>query len=317
MTENFEFITRRRISGTGTLTLPTELSWRWFYLYLNVIRPPSIDYANFESLPSRGFYARICAMRDKYVLSYKEMRFRSEVIQIPRREGDDWQINPLICNFSAINFKLNLILAILGAPPPVPSEEIKWLPVEVMPDRYQIACRDDTAIEIELYGIKIRKDCPEAGEGGAPPPDVPVPPPPSFPPGTPIEDISPPEPDFPEDTVPFPDDEEEPSGELPVGDECQQVRVTGTVIQTSNNGQDITTFPFNVVLWGTVQADRLIDGSPSTSTTDYSYDALCRGRADNGGQCQENDFWQPVVTPAGNFIDPGSFQVINVEYTPL
>lgn len=315
--EEFSLISTRTISGAGVVPLPQELKYRYFYLYFNVIRLPSIDYRNFESNPSRGFFARLCSMRDKYVLDYREMRFQSEVLHFPRREPGDWLINPLICNFSALNAKLNTILSLLGAPPPVPSSEIKWLPVETYPDRIQVVCRDDTALSCEVWAIEVRKDCPEAGEGGAPPPPKDLPSPPPFPPGTPIEDISPPEPDFPGDTAPFPGDGEAPPDTFPVGGECQQVRVTGFAFETPRGSGTVLEFFFERVFWGTIEGENLVDGSPSEVGSDYAYLLLSRGRADDGGVCQASPGEFVAVTPASNFIEAGSFGVRGVTFEPL
>lgn len=315
--KEFELVETRRISGTGVLQFPEQPVYRFFLVYVSVLRSPSIDYKNFEWMPDRGFYCRVAYMRDKYVLATRELFFENEVLQIRQNEEADWLINPLICTFGQVLQSLAIILTILGVPAGPPAPVIEFRPVELRPDRLQFACRDDTAIEIELWGIKNLKQCVNAGDETAPPPPKEPPGRPPVPPGTPIEDISPPPPGdpFPEDTNPNEIDEQEEPGDFPIGGNCQLVEVTFRVFETPRGSESID-YPVRVVVWGEVLGWRLQDGSPSEAGSDYALFIQCRGRADDGGQCGDLREYR-ISDPASNFIEAGSFFIEDITFTPL
>lgn len=318
----FEEIETRTISGSGVLRLPRQPQrYRYFRVYFSVVRPPFYDYQNFEWFPEKGFYARISAMSSRFVISEFEMQRYNEVKDYRCEEEADYLVNPLICAISTLNQNILAIAQVLGVPPTGVPQPINWDRVSIQPDRLQIECRDDTALSVRLFGVRFVNDCGNNDdESVVDPPVSEPPPPPPFPPGLPIEEISPPYPDdeFPQDTRPFPDDKiPDEFPDLPFGEPCEVIVVTGTVEQRDRDTNEVLRFPFTRLLYGTLEGFRTVSDNTSTDTNSYSFDGFCRGRQDDGGQCQPEPFWQPIITPAGNFIAPGSFRVFDVTVSSL
>lgn len=215
--EEFELIETRTISGKGILKFPESDDYRHFYLYVDVVRFPRIDFSNSKWNPDRSEYAKITWIIDEYVA-------REDVLNYPQQRYD-WAVDPtgyiasyLVCAIGGIVAYLDYLAPFIPATPlPTdPTRKIYAEPLKYVPSRINFVCRESTAIEVSLYGLKYDVACDDAEPSPKDPPPPPVPSP-VVPPGTPIL-IDPPydgENDN-DNTVPFPDDETPPPpDELP------------------------------------------------------------------------------------------------------
>lgn len=224
--EQFVEIEDRLISGLGILQIPTDPKWRYFRIYVNVVRDPSPDYRNNKWNPNRGEFAKMTWVSQEYVYKEHVLNYEKEVFELPAEECAGFVTSPLSCLFQAVFAYLEVITVLVGGtviPPdiPVPFEAVQLLPTQI-----QFACRDGCALQVVLQGVEQDVACPEGEpspkEGDKPPNELP-----KVPPGESIG-VSPPY-DPPNDdgnTEPFPGDEEDNGEEFPVGSECQLVTVT-------------------------------------------------------------------------------------------
>lgn len=247
MATEFELIEDRLVSGQGVLKIPADDDYRYFRIYIDVIRFPSINYLNFTYPNDRTVYARVNMMVKNYVYGEFLLRYEQVAFDYDPREKAGYLGPPLACSFQAVYDQLSVIATALGLPPGPPGTPIPFEAVKTGVDAYWFECRDETALQIRLYGVKDDIVCPE----GQPTPKTPPPPPlpfPPVPPGDPIE-VDPPyedTPDFTDDfTDPFEGDEETTPGEQdidpPAGADCQRVEVNARVtIPDGQGGQTVT-----------------------------------------------------------------------------
>jgi hypothetical protein len=188
--EEFELVETRFISGLGVLEIPTDGDWRAFRLWVDVIRPPDPDFFNGKWNPERSEYAKVTWMADSYVWREDVIRYEKTVLDYFPVEPAAYLAPWLACVFEALDSKLCQILQGGGWGTCVPGDIFYIEPVAYPVIFIRFSCREETALQLRLYGLKFDVPC----VGGTPSPklnqDIP-PPIPSLSPDTPLE-VSPP-----------------------------------------------------------------------------------------------------------------------------
>lgn len=237
MTEEFELIEDRLISGLGVLQIPQDEEYRAFRIYTDIVREPAPDYLNFKYNPERGNYCNIAYMHGGYVQSYSTIEFDKEEITYYPKGTEAYIATALACLFQVTFDKLDTLLTAAGSPPdpvqktPVPIEPVTKGLTEIL-----FSCRDSTAVQVRLYGLKEDVACAEGEPTPKKPPEIPPPLPPV--PSDEGLEVSPPyDPGTSDDgnTKPFDKDALPPPliPDYPVGENCQKLTVTITWNPTS------------------------------------------------------------------------------------
>lgn len=314
--KEFVVVESRVLSGRGLVKIPQDPKWRYFYLLIDLLRPPTPDYRNHIYPISRGEFAKSLYLWNRIVVRERVMRYPRERWDIRSEEEGSQYSPPLVCSFSNVDAQLSAILAVLGVPS-VPGEDINYQQVPNPVDEVAFECRDGAALRVELWGLEKDVNCPRAEPGRKTPPPPP-PPPDRADPGEEVV-VSPPY-EGDDDggfTQPDPIDEVQPPApdDFPVGNECQLVRVQATFRQTNPDGAQFE-FSVDQVFYGVILGERLLAPSGSTSANDYVYQLNSRGRADDGGQCGDQAFYTSA-SGLGNNIAPGGFELLNRQLTVL
>lgn len=223
---NIITIENRTISGVGLLRIPeTELNYRQYSLFAQIIRKPTNEYLSFEHSPPQGFYARITFLKSGSVITRHDMRYPKEkLIFVP--DPPNQNLIAIQCSYQGVLESFVNLGTQLGLILPTLVNEIEdWKALPLPWDEIQVACYSDTAIAFTLKAIEYdvcNEDYPEPQEEPEPPEEeTPIPP------GTPIE-ISPPYEDD-EITNKAPIDEEFiPPEDLPTGIACDRYQVDFT-----------------------------------------------------------------------------------------
>lgn len=240
--EEPKLIEKRLISGEGLFKLEYNEAYRYFWLYASIVRLPVTNFNNNKWNPDRSEYAKITWNNDEFVIREDLIRYEAQRLE--------WCVDPTgdasfasVCLYDSVIFYLDYLAPFVSAPP-LPDDndnKIFWTFLKNYFDKILISCRDDTAIEFELWGLKFNKNCPTAvsepsKKPGSPPPKAKVPP------GTPIGNISPPYDPVTNDngnTKPFSSDII-PAPE-PTGNACQSY-----VLQITYFRDDIPGMPFTI-----------------------------------------------------------------------
>lgn len=232
---------KRKISGRGILRLsPEDKGFKYYRLYLDVIRRPRNEFKNLNWNPPRGKYAFISFMKQERVLSRFALESLNEELQfIPDVAG---QIQLMAkCSIDTHNTSfINLGVSLGAMPIAVNNPLSEFLALDIGWDEARIVCYAETAIEIALWGQEydVCKESDKRGDLGG----EPIAPSPPVPSGTPIEDISEPYDDGDDDqnTVPNPlDDIPEPPVEPPVLGSYREVTVNYTFVPPFFNGDTV------------------------------------------------------------------------------
>ena len=298
MSEQFTEIEDRLISGLGVLQIPNEDKWRYFRIWINLVREPIPEFVNNKWNPSRGEYAKIVFVSDGYAYREEVMRYSKEYFAFPAKENAGYLASPLACAFQFVFDDLLLIKEALGMPSSPVGTPIPFEPVLRVDTQLQFSCRDGCAIQVVLEGLEEDVVClqgePTPKRSGKPVNELP-----QVAPGTAI-DVSPAY-DGEDDngnTIPDSGDEVAPPGDFPVGTECQEVVVTvlwETVIDPPGNTASAT-------YYGPVTSVELVSDSQGVSVLVES-----RGRSTNNTSCQP----QLVIDSLRSISPPEQF--INYE----
>lgn len=244
MAASYEQIESRTMSGTGTLRIPKDSSYRDFLIYAQVIRRPKNEYNNFDWSPPKSMYARISFSIDGYVQSNEMMDFTKQIYRITVDQSGQALV-AIQCAYKGI---LQSFVNIVGCLPScavvgvidntAPMSALVVRTTDIVFNMYA-----DTAIRVILKGLKY-DECGDE-QNDSPPPPPPPPPSDEVPPGTPIDDISPPYDSDDNFTDPFDLDSEDPLGnvDLPTGQQCVAYDVSATVLFEGDNPQT-TVLPF-------------------------------------------------------------------------
>lgn len=209
---------------------------------MDVVREAQTVYRNYRSNPSESFFARVSACYDDYVLSSFQVEFDRQAYQVFPGDVSD-VMQAVKCLERSIYLGLKAVAIIAGGdivlPDPYPLDVYE--PQGYVPNNFKFVCYGGTALRLTLKGFE-NESC---GDNEFPrkKPPTPPPPPETVPSGTPIE-VSPPEPDYPDDTDPFDGDtEDEGTPDFPIGEECQVFEVSLRAI-----GSNSTTPPGDAII---------------------------------------------------------------------
>lgn len=254
-----ELLDTRRISGKGVLKVPeVAFKYRYYLLYLDLLRIPSNRYMSLDWNPPRSLYARLTFRSNGYSVGTDSMEFEKQsFVYVNDTSGQ--ALIAIKCAYEGIlQSFVNLIGGMSGTPggvgifvtgvtnfvEPMTSLNIGW-------DEVLFKCYSSTAIMARFYGLKYVQCGEQEPDIDRPPP----PPPPPFPPLPPdavIDDISPPyDPGTDDDgnTQPFPEDSIDEEIPLP-GEECVLYDVVFRVVSSGLAGGGI--LDVALVIYGTL-----------------------------------------------------------------
>lgn len=236
----------RTISGKGVIKIPDEFQEaRQILLYVDLLRLPSSEYANFQWNPPKRFYAHVTFCKDEYVLYEYDVNFRKQVFEVYNSQPAQ-NLMATICALdnvldSFVSFALSLGFFYTK------NNSIEDFPFNTfLPNTIRFQCYTDCALRLVLSAEELRKCDPGDGEPVPPPPPPPPPDEPPLPPGTPLS-VSPPyegENDD-GDTVPAPIDEPD---EPPLFPACSAVVVL-TSTDEGNPGNPVFIQRSNVMFF--------------------------------------------------------------------
>ncbi len=209
--KEWQLLEERLISGRGLFRIPANDAYRHFYLYINVVRIPRVNWTSSKWNPDRSEYAKITWVRDKYVLREDALNYENQLFEYSPDPSNANYINQgMVCLYEQIIGYLDYLAPFIPAPPLAEGAPIPIEPLKNTPDEIKIVCRESTAINCKLYYLEYEEACGSATSTPKEPPDPePEPQQPEF---APIGDITPPyqEPNDDGDTVPYQGDENPP-----------------------------------------------------------------------------------------------------------
>src|SRR5512147_114060 len=212
---SFELLDTRRISGKGVLKVPpTALKYRYYTMFVDLLRRPRNQYASLEWNPTRSLYARMTFRRDEYVVFEDTVNYEKQQFTYVNDSSGQTLIAVQCAYQGILQSFVNLVGGLAGTPGGIgifvtsvenQIEDYKGLALGW--DEVLFNCYSNTGLLVRFYGTNYDKCDPEKNDQDDPPP--PPPPPPPRDPDEPIDDLSPPyDPDTMDDgnTDPYPDD---------------------------------------------------------------------------------------------------------------
>lgn len=274
MTNQFVDVEDRLISGKGIIQIPSDPKWRYFRLFVDVIRKPRINFFNFKWQKERSEFAKMQWMRGRYVFKEGVVNYISQTWDVDPLEASAFHATPIACSFQAVFDGQSAILAALGVPPGG-KLEIPYEPVSIEVDRIIFECRDETLLQLRLQGLETDVACPE-GKPTPKKPSQPPPPLPELPPNENVE-VSPPyNGDTSDDgeTEPFTMDEipDEPEEQFPIGGQCEVLRIDYRIFV---GGEEANGSPTQGVIFGPLDG---VFGRPTTRPGGSGADLVFIGR---------------------------------------
>lgn len=227
--KQWELLEERTLSGRGLFRIPPNDAYRHFYLYVNVVRLPRVNWTNSKFNPDKSEYAKITWIRNQYVLREDALNYENQLFEYSPDPGSGgYIVQGMVCQHETILAYLDYLAPFVSAPPLPPGQPIPIEPLRNTPTEIKIVCRESTALVCKLYYIEYEEACSSATSTPKPPPD-PEPVEQQLTP-VPIENISPPyeEPDDNGDTQPYQNDEtvEIPGeNEPPIGQDGDLYRI--------------------------------------------------------------------------------------------
>lgn len=146
-------IAERRISGTGLiLPTPSQLNYRRYTLFADIIRKPRSPYFSAETSPPKTFYGYISLMKGDYVLQTYSIQFDAEIWYFDA-DITGQVVNNLKCVYSGVlqsfaNLGTALGLTVTSVENAI--ADFKNLPLQW--DSIRVKCYADTAIQFVLKG---------------------------------------------------------------------------------------------------------------------------------------------------------------------
>lgn len=240
----------RTVSGKGIIKIPEGYrKARRILLYVDVIRPPSSEYANYAFNPSKSFYGHISFNLDSYVLDAYDINFKSQVYDIWTSQSTQ-NLLALICALENILDSF-VQYAVSAGKPFTKNNSIKEFGYSTfLPDTLKFCCYADSALRLSLQGEELDRCDESHGDPAKPPP--PPPPPPNFPAGIPVEVDSPYSGTSDNgDTVPNPIDRDD---DPPPTQPCESYVVTFSYDSTSVGSPPARIENQTIRVWGVVGA---------------------------------------------------------------
>lgn len=301
----------RIISGKGEIKIPVadfEDSLA-IILYTQVIRDPQNQYINDFWEPRRSEYAKVTFGIGSYVSRELTVRYEQQAFPIWYAQGAQ-NLKSMICMYNGILDSFLELAACISECIPIGKANL----IELHPyNTYQetdirFKCYTSTALRLVLVSQSL-VSCP--GNAGQPTP--PPPPPLPLPKLRPDENLSdstypasPPYPDSPENTVPFPGDSMEGEITYPVGGECDSVEVEFLwVTPIDPPGNTVTR-----LLWGEVTDVRFELNAQGAQVV-----ADCRGKQFGAGSqdCEPQPLSIQLISFGGAVEGDVEYNLIRVE----
>lgn len=160
--EFFTLLEDRLISGLGVLQIPQDDIYRAFRVWVDLIRFPNPDFFNGKWNPARSEYAKITFMVGKYVCRERLLHYPHETFDYLPKEPSAFLAPYLVCSNQSQSNALASIGVAVGLPPPTPGDPLYAEPLRYEVDFIRFACRDETALQVRLYGLKEDIGCPGA-----------------------------------------------------------------------------------------------------------------------------------------------------------
>ena len=278
----------RIVSGTASISIPAEWErFREIYLYVDVVRPPTVEYKNLNYTPPRSRYGTITILaKGDYTRDAQSIDFERQRIQLFALQTSQ-NFLALVCALDNIlDSFANLADALPDIFPISVNNGIEGFDYEAVDfDRCVVTCYADTALRILLQGIPLEQCDPTDGLPQPPPP--PPPPPEKVPPGTPVTITPPQDGEPPELNEPFEGDEEDGDDlEFPIGEACLRYLCT-SAITTTTNGREVR----SEVVYGEVTEFFYNPSGGASGNTREAILLTCRGLAEFNGQVQ------PCINP--------------------
>lgn len=228
----FTLLDTRRISGRGVLKVPpTALEYRYYTMFVDLLRRPGNAYGSLEWNPTKSLYARMAFRRNEYVVFDDTIDYEKQQFTYVNDISGQTLIAVKCAYEGILQSFVNLVTGLGGTPGGVgifvTGVENKIADFQTLAlgwDEVLFRCYSDTALLVRFYGTDYDRCNPEEDDGDNPP--SPPPPPPPLPPGTPINNLSQPyDPGTDDDgnTSPYPGDD---SIDLPFGIDCVVYDVT-------------------------------------------------------------------------------------------
>ena len=304
----FEQVEERLISGKGVLRVPeSALDSRVWILYLDVIRPPSSEYKEFNWSPPQSLYARLTYLRAGYVQTFDLMRFnREQRTYINDITGQN--LRAIKCayegtlqTFFNLGNALSLpSISITNLVKDYESLSLSW-------DEIRFVCYGGTALQARFFKLDFDACNPDNDRTKRLPP--PLPPLPLLPPNTPIGSISLPYDENDDDTEPFDGDQFEEEELEPPGEECVLYNIV--VRHGQNYGE-----PFierAATVYGQVLGVRII----AVSGVQNAVQVNSRGffNSNSPTPCAEQE-WRTLFTSDSIALSPNPEIVLFEPYNP-
>lgn len=146
-------IAERRISGTGVLIpTPTQLYYRKYTLFADIIRKPKSPYVNTNYSPGETYYGTISLMKNDYVLQTYPIKHDAQIWYFDA-DITGQVINTIKCEYSGVlqsfaNLGTALGLTVTSVVNAI--ADFKNLPLEW--DSIRVKCFADCAIQFVLKG---------------------------------------------------------------------------------------------------------------------------------------------------------------------
>jgi len=269
-TMDWEVAEQRTISGKGVLKVPdAQKKIRCYVLFCTVIRDPKNKYLSKDWNPDRSRYGNLVFLRQDYVVDSRPIEFEQQCFDgINDISGQT--LIALKCAYAGILITFANLGNALGVPPISAENKISlYENLRNSWDEVRLKCYADTAIKLKLMTLKYDACDPQADRDKPPPP--PPPPSPKIPPGDPVPNSDPYDPNTGDNgnSNPYPgDDPEEPTQ----GDVCGLYLVSYSY-DASFNDVYAGTLDRQIKVWGKI-------GAMSIKITDNSTSAFyikCQG----------------------------------------
>lgn len=166
--EEFTLLEDRLVSGLGLLQLPQDVEYRAFRIWFDLVRLPAVDFFNGKWNPERSEYAKITWVTGDYVVREQVISYKAQVFDYFPKEPAAFLAPYIVCSQQSQSNALVAIALAVGIPGATPGDPLFVEPVKLSVDAIRIACREESAFQIRLYGLKEDVGC----DGATPNPKV-------------------------------------------------------------------------------------------------------------------------------------------------
>jgi hypothetical protein len=236
----FEKLDERRVSGRGVLKVPPRaLEFAYYTMFVDLLRVPSNRYLTREWNPFKSVYARMAFRRDEYVIFDQMVEYEKQQFTYVNDPSGQTLIAVKCAYEGVLQSFVNLVTGLSGTPGGIGifvtgvENKIQDFKTTALGwDEVLFKCYGDAALLIRFYGAKYDQCNPLQDETERPPaPPLADPP---LPPGTPLDDLSPPyDPETNDDGNTQPFEGDDTNYDFPVGNDCDLYTISLTVFSNT------------------------------------------------------------------------------------